>query len=158
MAGRPLKERLRCDLDTVRRELMTEAARIRLQDLDWRPQPGMKSCRDLLREIGTMEKLCVAWVSERAELSWDDAIAWSGEDLGSTLTDLVRVREETLVFLKSATEDTLQAPQPALWGSIPHGPLAEPEEVLRWIARHEYYHLGQIVTYRWILGDNPYAR
>ena len=28
---------------------------------------------------------------------------------------------------------------------------------IREIARHEYYHLGQMITYRWIQGHNPYG-
>jgi hypothetical protein len=33
----------------------------------------------------------------------------------------------------------------------------EPEEALRWIAMHEYYHLGQIITYRWSQGFSPFS-
>ena len=38
------------------------------------------------------------------------------------------------------------------------GDTIEPEELVRWVCRHEYYHLGQIIIYRWMQGDNPYAR
>jgi len=31
----------------------------------------------------------------------------------------------------------------------------EPEELLRWVVRHEYYHLGQMITYQWQRGKNP---
>ena len=29
-------------------------------------------------------------------------------------------------------------------------------EVLRSIATHESYHTGQLITYLWMRGDNPY--
>jgi hypothetical protein len=48
-------------------------------------------------------------------------------------------------------------PVPKEW-EVYWGSAIEPEEVARWIARHEYYHLGQIISYRWILGDNPLQR
>jgi hypothetical protein len=26
------------------------------------------------------------------------------------------------------------------------------------VGMHEYYHMGQLIAYRWIRGDNPYKR
>lgn len=34
--------------------------------------------------------------------------------------------------------------------------MAKDSHMVRWVARHEYYHLGQLIYNRWLLGYNPY--
>jgi hypothetical protein len=46
-------------------------------------------------------------------------------------------------------------PVPSGWAPFVGDTTLEREELFRWLARHEYYHLGQIVTYRWIQGFDP---
>lgn len=162
MTGRPHAERLLGDLNEIREELAGEVQRIRPDEWDWAPGPDMKSFRTLLEEIAAMEKICVRWLIDRAVLGWEEAqnaVKWTGVGPQAALDALGRVREATLGYLHAASEEQLQTPLPTpgewrqYWGAA-----IEPEEVLRWVARHEYYHLGQIITYRWIRGDNPYKR
>ncbi len=82
---------------------------------------------------------------------------WSGDDLNSILKDLEDIRRETLRYLDSLSDDDLHKPveMPESWHQYT-GPRLEPEEMIRWIARHEYYHLGQLIYNRWLLGYNPY--
>jgi hypothetical protein len=56
---------------------------------------------------------------------------------------------ETLGYLNACSEEQWQV----YWSDA-----IEPEETVRWITRHEDYHLGQIISYRWLLGDDPYQR
>jgi uncharacterized damage-inducible protein DinB len=159
MAGRGHKERLTSEMGDIRKELTEEVKKLKPEEFGWAPRPDMKSCKALLQEIGTMEKICVHWIAKQNKLDWDKAVQWSGNDSQATLTDLEKLRAETLQYLSDCTEEKLQTPVPVPqeWQQY-MGKTVEPEEMLRWVARHEYYHLGQLITYRWILGDNPYKK
>jgi uncharacterized damage-inducible protein DinB len=161
MPGRPHAERILADLNEIRCELVAEVAKIRPNQLDWVPSTGMKSYRDILIEIGSTEAENLSAI-KTGKVDGKAAAAYmngKGPDVQSVLADLDRVRQDTIDFLKSATEDDLQqpAPLPPEWYQFFDGKTEiEPEELLRWTARHEYYHLGQIITMRWLQGHNPY--
>ncbi len=167
--GRSSKERLMQELSKIRTELKEEVARMRPEHFDWAPAREMKTCRDLLVEIATTEKFAAAWLTRQAGGKWDDghewsnaeaSVKWQGNDSGSALRALDGARSETFRYLNGCTEALLLTPLPLSPGLIEEfgSPEIEAEEILRWIARHEYYHLAQLITYRWILGDNPYKR
>lgn len=158
MEGRPHRDRLLNSLNSVREELLQVAGQIPPDQFDWAPGADMKSFKAQLREIGTMERISTAWLSRKEELDWETAVAWTGEDLESTLGDLASVRNETLAYLKDTGEQQLETPVKTPWDHYFGTTATEPEEMVRWIAMHEYYHLGQIISYRWILGDNPYKQ
>jgi hypothetical protein len=63
MQGRPHAQRLEKDLGEIRNELATEVGQLKPEELGWAPQPGMKTYRALLQEIGTMEQLCARWLT-----------------------------------------------------------------------------------------------
>jgi hypothetical protein len=162
MVGRPHSQRLLSELKETRAELIGEIQRIKPEEWDWAPGPEMKSYRALLLEIGAMERICVHWIIHREMLSWENsqkAIAWEGSDPKAAVEALARVRSDTVQYLERCTEEQLQTPVPVpeewrqYWGES-----IEPEEAFRWVSRHEYYHLGQIIIYHWIRGDNPYKR
>lgn len=89
----------------------------------------------------------------------DDAPAGSDTETAPILDGLARVRAATTRYLNGASDEQLRSPiaMPEEWHQY-FGPSVEPEELIRWVARHEYYHLGQLIIYRWLLGDNPYQR
>lgn len=153
-----LFQRLLWELEDIRQELAAEVRQLKPEELDWHPRPDMKSPKGLLQEIGTMEKVCMAIAAGDPELEWEKAVSWSGEDAGAILSDLERIRAETTTFLRSAADGQLTKPVslPESWQQYFKGATVEPEELVRWVARHEYYHLGQLITYRWLLGHNPY--
>jgi hypothetical protein len=162
MSGRPHSQRLLGELKEIRSELNGEIQRIQPDKWDWAPGPDMKSYRALLLEIGAMEKVCIHWVIRKETLDWEavqKSLAWEGTDPTAAVESLARVRAETVQFLESCTEEQLQTPLavPEEWRQY-WGNAIEPEEAFRWVGRHEYYHLGQIIIYHWILGDNPYKR
>ena len=160
--GRPHKERLLHDLNEIRTELAGEIGKLNPEEIDYSPSPEnkMKTVKDLLQEIGTMEKITIGWLIEGKMAPWETAVAWSGSTAESTMKDLEAVRADTLRYLSDQTEESLQTPVPLPQEWHQYFPVKdiEPEEMLRWVCRHEYYHLGQIISYRWILGDNPYAK
>jgi hypothetical protein len=164
MPGRPHKERLMIELGTIRKELIEEAGAVPPEELDWMPRPDMKSYRNLLLEIGTTEMFSLHFLRDGILGDWDEdwqSIERGGNASGLLLSALESVRAETLDYLATCDEQRLQTPVllPEEWrpsfGGIEE---IEPEELFREIARHEYYHLGQIITYRWIQGHNPYKQ
>ena len=160
MDPRPHRERLLHDLKEIRDELVGEINRVKPEEFDVAPAEGAKSYKALLQEIATMEKLCAGWVSTGSMPDWETAIAWSGNDIPSILADIEKVRAETTAYLEEVDEAGLQTPKrlPEDWWQYFPVKDIEPEEMIRWVIRHEYYHLGQIITYRWLAGDNPYSR
>ena len=71
---------------------------------------------------------------------------------------LAETRQSTLQYLDSLSEKDLEVPVkfPTDWWEglgLPELPL---HEVLRNIAAHEWYHTGQLVSYLWSNGDDPY--
>src|SRR5205823_4012264 len=137
-----------------------EVAKLKPEEFDWSPKPEleMKTCKGLLQEIGTMEQLCIGWLVDQQMADWATAVSWSGDTAESTIKDLDAIRAKTLGYLNGCTEEQLETPVPLpeSWYQYFPDTVIEPEELLRWVCRHEYYHLGQLITYRWILGDNPY--
>lgn len=153
-------ERLIGDLAEIRKELVAEVSKLTTADLDSSPNPdnGMKSYRAMLQEIGIMEQLCIGWLISGEMAEWESAVQWSGDDLPSLLGDLERIRATTNQFLHAVTEEDLQTarPLPEEWHQY-MGPQVEPEELVRWVSRHEYYHLGQIIIYLWTSGDTSFS-
>lgn len=151
---------LKARLALVREDLEEVLGRLSEDDLDWAPTPGMRTVRGQLVEIAATERQLLTWMTERRQISFEEA-----EDFGSdaaTLAGLKRVlndrRAQTLAYLDSLTEDELEAPFPfpERWFEALRQPLAPRSEAIRSIAQHEWYHTGQLVSYLWARGDNPY--
>ena len=162
MNGTPHAKRLEKELVETRAELAKEILELRPEDLGWAPKEGMKTYQALLQEIGTMEQLCTRWLTQKVMLSWpevDASLAAAASDPASILRALEAIRAETLQYLRDCTEESLETPIEVApdWHQY-MGAELEPEEFVRWISRHEYYHLGQIISYRWIQGNNPYKQ
>jgi uncharacterized damage-inducible protein DinB len=151
------KEQIRAELDGIRQELLETAKDIRPEEFAWEPRPGMKSAKGLLQEIGVMERLHTLFLTKNELADWESAVSWSGEGVEDILGDLQKIRQETLTFLAGCSEEDFASPRaiPEPWQQW-WGTEASPEAMLRWIARHEYYHLGQLIYNRWLLGYNPY--
>ena len=157
--GRPHGQRLRSDLAEIRAQLLQTVQTLTPDELDWSPRLdlNMKSFKQILQEIGTMEKVTCHMAQHHEELDWN--VAWQSldkNDSAELLAALTAIRAETLAFLDGCTEAQMQTPLPLTpeWQGYFHAPVVEPEELLRWIVRHEYYHLGQLVTYQWQRGNN----
>lgn len=150
--ARPRKERILERMRRVRAELLETLKEVKAEEFDWKPRPDMKSVKDMLKECGAVEAVIVSLVRDGKAPDFEGAVAWSGEDLEAILSDLQRIREETERFLETCPEEKLDATFEA------GGRKLEGEEFLRFIPMHEYYHLGQIIYNRWMLGYNPYAQ
>lgn len=77
----------------------------------------------------------------------------------SALTDFVNsVRTQTLEYLDGLNSEQLheEVEFPAGWHESIGLPSIPRAEAFRGIAQHEAYHTGQLVSYLWARGDNPY--
>src|SRR5690348_3241558 len=113
MQGRPHAERLRSELSAIRAELTQEVQQLRPDELDWAPRPDMKTFRQLLQEIGTMEKVCVHWLLHNSILDWQEverSFADAGKEPATFLQELEQVRTETLRYLDACSEEQTQTP------------------------------------------------
>src|SRR2546423_14395662 len=108
--GRTHPVRLIAELNEIRDELAKEVAKLEPGQFDSSPAPAMemKTCKALLREIGSMEKICMGWLIQQKELDWEKCVTWSGDDAESHMKDLAAVRAETLAYLKDCTEEKLE--------------------------------------------------
>ncbi len=147
------KERIADDFKRIRDQLNESLQGITAEEFAWKPRPDMKSIKDMLRECGEVEKVFVAFFRDGTNLEFGKAVTWSGEDQASTMADLDKIRQETLETLNQASDADLEKVSKAKSGREWVG-----EEIFRTLARHDYYHLGQIVYNRWLLGHNPYNK
>lgn len=147
-------------LATTRVDLEEVISRLSDELLPWAPAPGMRTVRGQLEEIGGTELQILGWVQDRRDLSYKEAVAslepLTGlAELGAALRS---IRSETLAWLDSLSETDLERPVafPDGWFEslgLPEVPL---HEGIRSIAQHEWYHVGQLVSYLWARGDDPY--
>ncbi len=158
LMAKSLRDRLIYDLTDVRKELRETVAPMDGGELDEVPGEGMRSARAVLQEVGAMEAVCMSVLLTGQEGDWQAAseriTGDSGDALLAALDDL---RRETLDYVARADESKLQtpAPLPESWFGYFDSADIAPEDMIRWIARHEYYHLGQLVIYRWLKGHSP---
>jgi len=159
MSNRTLKSRLLFDISDVRKELTKEVQELKPEELDYVPREGvkMKSIRAILEEVGAMEAVSVHMITDGNELDWGEALsrmAMANVDPQGALQALAPIRAKTEQYLESTTDEALRSPidLPKSWHQYFSSPVVEPEELIRWVGKHEYYHLGQIITYKWILG------
>ena len=158
--GRPHAERIRHDLTEIRKELTETVRGLTPDAMRWSPNPdtGMRPVKDILQEIGTMEAITLHMAAQGEYLDWGAVTQSLDKDnIIDLLAAMSEVRKTTLAYLESVSEEQLETPMPlnAEWQGYFGVDAIEPEELLRWIVRHEYYHLEQIITYQWQRGQNP---
>lgn len=147
-------ERIRTDLTDIRKELIEVAGALMPDVLSAPPAPGVRTPRELLQEIGTMEVMSLSWSARQEMPDWGEV--WNRLDAPTSeqiMANLAAVRADTLAYLATCTEEQLETPIPLAddWRQFFNNDThIEPEELLRWVAKHEYYHLGQLYTYQFL--------
>lgn len=154
-----LSGRLIARLGVVRKDLLEAMSRLQDADLTWAPSPGMRTVDGLLREIAATEVVLmdrIRGLPARKFVEIEDGFqATTIEEWRGVLAD---VRAETLAFIEGRSDEELEAPVrlPKSWPDslgLDEVPMSEP---LRSLAAHEWYHAGQLVSYLWSRGDDPY--
>ena len=152
------KEIIKGRLGTSRWWLSEVLPRLSETLLAWAPAEGVRTVRGQLVEIISVEAQLVPALT--GEPLTDPALAEIDEET-SSLEALVAalgvVRERTLACLDGLSEEELAAEVtvPQWYGAFWRTPMPCGEH-FRNIAEHEFYHAGQLMTYLWVRGDNPY--
>lgn len=120
-------------------------------DLTWSPGAGMRTVAGQILEIADKDREAVIWMKTGV---WPDGEPASFDPETITLdqarTALATIRLTTLAYIDSMTEAELEMPVqcPEAWWEALRLTECPRSEVLRNIAAHEWYHTGQLYTYR----------
>lgn len=146
-------------LATTRTALDEVVAHLTPEVMTGSPRDGMRTVAGQLVEIAATEVQILARVKEQPVPSDDEVRARIGayEDLATLRAFLRIVRNETLGYLDSLSDAQLAASVDIKgW----HESIGRPEmprhEIFVSVCQHEAYHTGQLVSYLWAAGDNPY--
>ncbi len=151
---------IRASLSSVRKELAEVFPRITDDMLGWAPTKGMRTIRGQFEEILFTEMQIIDRIKpppRRSNEEIDRELA-DIKSVSGFVAKLDEVRQATLHEIDTRNEIGLIAPAEvsegfANWLDLNPVPVAE---LFRYIARHEYYHTGQLVSYLWARGDDPY--
>ncbi len=156
---RTTRELVEARLIFVRNELLEVLKRLDPSMTTWAPAEGMRTIGGQIFEIAASELQVVLVLKEGRFISDEDVSERVGgkEDLPRLLDFLDKVRQETLTYLQGLSDEDLdvEITLPG-WHEAIGLPSVPRSEVFRGIAQHEGYHTGQLVSYLWARGDNPY--
>ncbi|MBX3117930.1 MAG: DinB family protein [Fimbriimonadaceae bacterium] len=155
-----LHDRLKARLRLVREDLEEILPRLSDSDLSWAPTEGMRTVGGQFIEIAATEIMLLAWMKEGRHITFKEAesFAEGNPTLEELIGALKSARADTLAYLDSLTAEQLEtpAPFPDRWFESLGQPMMQPSEAFRSLAAHEWYHVGQLVSYLWSRGDDPY--
>jgi uncharacterized damage-inducible protein DinB len=152
-------EIIRGRLKTARWWLDSVLTRLTPEMLGWAPKEGMRTISGQLVEIIEVEAQLVPVMVYGKTLSDEELAAIVGDptSLEGLKNVLTEVRGRTLAHLDSLSEADLaeEVSLPQWYGAYwpKPGPLGEH---FRNTAEHEFYHAGQLMSYLWAAGDNPF--
>lgn len=127
--------------------------------MTWAPREGMRTMAGQLVEIAATEIQILARLIEGRSPSDDEVRGQIGayEDLDILRDFLAKVRRETLAYLCTLSDDQLAESVDIRGWHESIGLARTPRaEIFISVAQHESYHTGQLVTYLWAKGDDPY--
>ncbi|MGV3616804.1 MAG: DinB family protein [Fimbriimonas sp.] len=135
-----------------------------LQHLDpgmmtWAPRKGMRTVAGQLVEIAATEVQILARLRDDQWISDDEVRDRIGahEDFDRLKEFLAEVRGKTLAYIEGLSHAELDESVPIKgWHESIGLPETPRSEVFASICQHEAYHTGQLVSYLWAHGDNPY--
>ena len=159
--GVPLEsELIVARFQTYRADLVQVLGRLSDDLLDWAPAKGMRTVGGQLAEILATEEYLVSRLRGETLQPYTDRyreLATLGS-MDAYRQRFRETREDTLCYLASLGEADLAEPvalPPEIFESL-HLPVVPRGEVFRSMVQHEWYHVGQLTSYLWMRGDNPY--
>ena len=156
----PIHDRLKARFSLVRSDLDEVIARLSDDDLSFAPREGMRTIGGQLAEIAGTEIQVLGYLRDGKHIPWEESNDFGerARSLEGMKAALNEVRQATLDYLDSLTEEQLERPipMPKGWFESLESDAVPPSEVFRSIAQHEWYHVGQLVSYQWYRGDDPY--
>ena len=128
--------------------------------MNWAPAEGMRTVAGQLEEIISVELPLVPHLKEGRQLSDAEYIAIVGDqtNLENLRRVLIDVRRRTLEYLDALSDEELaeEVPSGEQWFGTMWLPTMPRAEHFLNIAEHEFYHVGQLISYLWARGDDPY--
>jgi len=153
-------ELIRAQLSSVRNELAEIFPRLSDDMLNYAPADGMRTIHGQFVEILSTETTIIKRINGETRIQYKEIEAgfWKVKTVSGLVKKLNEVREQTLAILNSADEAELARPVETSKDFATWLELDQPivSEMLRFLARHESYHCGQLVSYLWARGNNPY--
>jgi len=151
---------LKARLALVRRDLDPIVERLTPNLLAWAPTAGMRTIAGQIVEIIATEMQLIALLKDGRQISDDAAQESIGDcgDLDNLRRTLTEVRQQTLSYLDALSDAELaeEVPFDGGWFASLMLPTVPRAEVFVNIADHEWYHVGQLTSYLWARGDDPY--
>ncbi|QYK54309.1 MAG: DinB family protein [Fimbriimonadaceae bacterium] len=151
---------IRAQLSSVRNELAESFPHITDEMLGYAPKGGMRTIHGQFAEILSTETTIIKRIRGEERISYPELEDCFLEikTVAGLIEKLDEVRKQTLDILNSADERELARPVETSKDFASWLELDQPivSEMLRFIARHESYHSGQLVSYLWAYGINPY--
>jgi uncharacterized damage-inducible protein DinB len=156
-----VKELLKARFAMVRRDLENTLSGVSDDMFTWSPAEGMRTIQGLLFEIAGKEVELLEYAKAGGREEWVEVQDFGGREASlEGMKELLReLRQATLDYIDSMSDDDLNAPVafPTDWWEGLGQAEIPLHEVLRNVAAHEWYHTGQLVTYLWLRGDDPYS-
>ncbi len=151
---------LKARLALVRRDLDPIMERLPPELLQWAPNKGMRTIAGQIVEIVATEIQLIALLRENHAISDSEAAEMIGDsgNLDNLRGALLTFRQQTLAYLDSLSETELAeeiAFKGGWFGSLMLSTVPRAEIFVN-LAEHEWYHVGQLTSYLWSRGDNPY--
>ena len=143
----------------VRKDLQEVVGKLTDADLDWAPQAGMRTVGGQLAEIVSTEgQFNEVFTGKPFDFGgrYDEVKAM--DSLQDVLEVLSSSRELTLSRIEAASAEFLddEVPIDSTWFEAGGLSMLPRIEILQALPMHEWYHTGQLVSYMWIKGFNPY--
>jgi hypothetical protein len=155
-----IAEYIKASLSSTRNELAEVFPHITNDILNWAPAPGMRTIKGQFVEIIGTEISMIELMQrdERTPFAEIDAELTQLTETSLLVAKLTEVRKVTLDFLESLNEQSLEAliQVSAGFGKYLELDTVPVSELLRFLVRHEAYHTGQLMSYLWANGNNPY--
>lgn len=145
-------------LSSTRKELSEALDRVSEDMGDYAPSPGMRTIKGQMVEILVTEQDLLAQITGRpgTDPSQDQALMTL---LVADIREMLeKAREETLAVMKDAGEEGLSEEVVVSDGFRNYLQLDKVTvgDLFWHLTRHESYHSGQLHSYLWAKGDNPY--
>jgi len=155
------KELIKANLASVRAQLAETFPHITDVLLFYAPTPKMHhTIHRILMDIITTEQVFIdrlKGIPRKTDEELDQPLE-KIKTVEGMINALDETRKQTLDYIDSLTEQQLTAPFKVSQSLAEELQLTDPPaiELLRYVVRHEAYHTGQIFSYIWASGDDPY--
>lgn len=149
---------LKARLALTERNLNQVLDRLTDADLSWAPSEGMRTVGGQLLEIAGKESELIAWLQTGEWPEEDSAFDLESATIANIRETLKALRASTHAYIDSFTEAELEdlIPCPDRWWEALLLTECPRSEIIRNISAHEWYHTGQLISYLWMRGDDPY--